>query len=277
MSRPTSRDLDSDSPSFRRLYTELGGPVPVRGMLHWQSFRAVCNEFPFERVVPVICKWSEFEEQQLRHWPWIAFAADQYGVERTRRHLGLRKEPKPKEVEDTLRGVCHDAKSLADRLAALRAWGNSPPSPSAPRRHEHIRQLYQFLMVYGVGAYIEPFGESAFEVFLLQEQFIHRLTNLSKGAEAAEAMLDKELIGRTRSTSDDSLYMLVSRCADIWPSLTGRPASVNKVHSVGRQDAEPDFVKFVRDIALLATGDEPTFSQIATAFRTHYREKKVPE
>ena len=46
---------------------------------------------------------------------------------------------------------------------------------------------------------------------------------------------------------------------------------------VGRQDAEPDFVKFVRDIALLATGDEPTFSQIATAFRTHYREKKVPE
>jgi hypothetical protein len=125
--------------------------------------------------------------------------------------------------------------------------------------------------------YNDLFCEGNFEVFLLQERFIDNVIELSRAAQAAETMLDKELIGRTRSTSDDSLYMLVSRCADIWLSLTDRPASVNKVYSVGRQDAEPDFVKFVRDIALLATGDEPTFSKIATAFRTHYREKKVPE
>ena len=114
------------------------------------------------------------------------------------------------------------------------------------------------------------------DAYMLGQEFIKKLINLSLAAEAALGRLDKELIGRTRSACDDSLYNLVSWSGEIWTSLMGRQPSVNKVDGKGRQDRRPDFVLFVCEIALLASRPEPTFDQVASAY-TRYCENKSPE
>ena len=49
----------------------------------------------------------------------------------------------------------------------------------------------------------------------------------------------------------------------IWQSLTGRKPSVNKVAG----ERKSDFATFVRELAKIAGGTEPTFKQVQTAFR----------
>src|SRR5262249_6575692 len=123
---------------------------------------------------------------------------------------------------------------------------------------------------------VDESPEALIRSYILGEDFFKRLIALSVAARTAAARLDKDLIARTRSASDDSLYNLVWRCAEIWTSLTDRPPSINKVTSGDRDDNRPDFVLFVCDIARLATCTEPTFNQVATA-RTRYLGKKRPE
>src|SRR5262249_23943362 len=124
---------------------------------------------------------------------------------------------------------------------------------------------------------VDQSGDAMIVSLVRGEEFIEQLITLSAAAEAAEGRLDEQLIGRTRPSSDDSLYNLLWRCAEIWNGLTGRPASVDKVASKSREDDRPDFLLFVCDVARMATGNEPTFKQVATAFRTPYRGEKSPE
>jgi hypothetical protein len=123
---------------------------------------------------------------------------------------------------------------------------------------------------------VDQSPEALLTSFVLGKDFVERLITFRAAAQTGLARLDKDLITRTRSASDDSLYNLVWRCAEIWTSLKGRKAGVNKVHRKGGEN-RPNFVLFVCDVAQLATGTEPTFDQVATAFRTCYSGKKIPE
>jgi len=164
-------------------------------------------------------------------------------------------------------------------LVTLHTWSVAPNSPSAPLRTPHLTWLREFLVqnaAIGPRADVDQSPEALLRSVMLGEDFMKRLVGLSVAAREAAARLDKNLIARTRSASDDSLPNLVGRCAKIWTSLTGRPTSINKVTSKSKNDSRPDFVLFVCDIARLATGTEPTFNQVATAF-TRYSEKKIPE
>jgi hypothetical protein len=205
-------------------------------------------------------------------------AASQYDFDRERRSK-LPNSPKPKDVEELLQKMGRDAESLTKSLVTLQEWSAAPESPSAPLRRAHLTWLHEFLVQNAAIAPrpdVDQSPDALLTSFILSEDFTKRLIALSVAARRAAARLDKDLITRTRSASDDSLPKLVGSCAKIWTSLTGRPASVNKVHRKSGDDI-PDFVRFVCDIARLATGTEPTFDQIATAFRTCHPGKKRPK
>src|SRR5262249_41619578 len=148
-------------------------------------------------------------------------------------------------------------------------------------RTPHLTWLREYLVqnaAIGPRPDVDESPEALLRSSILGQDFFKRLIVLSVAARAAAVRLDKDLLARTRSASDDSLPRLVGRLAEIWTSLTGRPRpSINKVTSGDRDDNRPDFVLFVCDIARLATGAEPTFNQVATAFRTRYPGKKCPE
>jgi hypothetical protein len=183
-------------------------------------------------------------------------------------------------VESLLRKVDRDAESLAENLVTLHNWSVAPDSPSAPLRTPHLTWLREFLVqnaAVGPRPDVDQNPEALLRSSILGQDFFKRLIALSVAARTAAARLDKKLLARTRSASDDSLPKLVGRSAEIWTSLTGWRPSINKVSSKKRDDNRPNFVLFVCDIAQLATGTEPTFKQVATAFRTLYPGKKIPE
>jgi hypothetical protein len=278
MSRPRLTFLKSGNSEVRRVYEEFGGPAPIRDDVDRTTLERACKEVPFRRVLPLIQRWSNSDETQLRHWPWIALAASQYAFERKRRSK-LPDGPKPKDVEALLRKVDRDAESLVQGLLTLQGWTDAPGSPSAPHRRSHLTWVHEFLLQNAAVSPrldVDQSAEALLNSFVLGQDFVKRLITLRAAAQTALARLDKDLIARTRSASDDSLYNLVWRCAEIWTSLKGRQASVNKVHRKSGEN-RPDFVLFVCDIARLATGTEPTFDQVATAFRTRYPGKKIPE
>jgi hypothetical protein len=279
MTRPRLTFLSSGNSDLRRVYEEFGGPASIWKRVDRTTLENACNEYPLPRLLPVIERWSSSDEKQHRHWPWIALAASQYDHDRKRRSK-LPDGPKPKEVENLLHKVDRDAESLAENLVTLQQWSVAPDSPSAPLRTAHLTWLHEFLVqnaAIGPRPEVDQSPDALLRSLILGEDFIKRLIALSVAARTAAARLDKDLIARTRSASDDSLPKLVGRCAKIWTSLRGRPASVNKVHRKSGED-RPDFVLFVCDIARLATGTEPTFDQVATAaFRTCHPGKERPE
>jgi hypothetical protein len=271
--------LKSGNSDLHRVYAKFGGPAPIWDGVDRTILDRACNEYRFRRVLPLIERWASSEEKQHRHWPWIALAASQYAFDRKRRSK-LPDGPKPKDVESLLRKVDRDAESLAESLVTLQNWSVAPDSPSAPLRTPHLTWLHEFLVqnaAIGPRPEVDQSPEALLRSFILGDDFLKRLIALSVAARKAAARFDKDLIARTRSASDDSLPKLVGRCAKIWTGLTGRRPSINKVSSKNRDDSRPNFVLFVCDIARLATGTEPTFDQVATAFCTCYPGKKIPE
>lgn len=91
-----------------------------------------------------------------------------------------------------------------------------------------------------------------------------RLYTLISGAQHCQNLFDQDLVSARERITIPGLRDLVGSLAAIWQSLTGRPASVEKVHS--REGETPDFVMFVQGVVTLAPETTvPTFSQVQTA------------
>jgi hypothetical protein len=203
-------------------------------------------------------------------------AASQYKHDRKRRS-DLPSGPKPKDVERLLRKVDRDAESLAESLVKLQNWSIAPDSPTAPLRRPHLTWLYEFLVqnsAIGPRPDVDQSPDGLLRSSILGVDFLQRLITLSVAARKAAARLDKELIARTRSASDDSLYNLVWRCAEIWTSLKGRQASVNKVHRKAERTDPTSFCLSVTLADLRRVRSQPS---TRSPPRTGYSGKKRPE
>jgi hypothetical protein len=95
------------------------------------------------------------------------------------------------------------------------------------------------------------------------------LVDVEVAAKAATQHVDKSLLERERSQSDQALPNFIFHCSVIWKSLTGRPPSAEKVHRNIRHDgpSDPDFLIFVQELAKSVEIAPPSRNQVATSLR----------
>src|SRR5262249_56687658 len=108
--------------SFRtdldRVYLELGGPARLRGRIDRNTFARCCNEFAWGKVEPPLHRFQKDGDTAKRHWPWVAFALDQYRFERKERQQnGVRLGPE--EIISLLDDIRRSTKELVSGLARL--------------------------------------------------------------------------------------------------------------------------------------------------------------
>jgi len=65
-----------------RVYSELGGPAPLRDDIDRKVFDSCCNEFFWSEVEPVMRRFQADRDLGRRHWPWVALVLSQYRLER---------------------------------------------------------------------------------------------------------------------------------------------------------------------------------------------------
>jgi hypothetical protein len=243
-----------------RVYLELGGPAPLRGRIDRITFARCCNDFSWCKVEPTLRRFQKDRDIAKRHWPWVAFALNQYRFERNqlqRRGATLN----PTEVVELLNDIRRSAKKLASSLGRLQEYSYSVGDPAAPFRRPHLGYLDQLISQATAGDPAAEVNEDpAYRLWVFSEKmlFSQRLSGIEAVAgEAAAKRVDRDLLKRKKGQADPALYNLGWRGAEIWSSLTGRVPSANRVN---RRDSgeEPDFVLFLQDLVRLAGGERPS-------------------
>jgi hypothetical protein len=250
-----------------RLYSELGGPAPLRDGIDRKAFEISCREFTWSQVELALRRFKECGDAARRHWPWIALALSQYRLERNRlqRH-GTKLHPG--EVVELLNDIRRSAKELANGLARLQEYSYSVADPTAPGRQPHLAYLDEFISQAAVGhlaSEVNQDPQHMARVFFGKQSLMQRLIDIEVAAGEARKRADAGLLKRKRGKADPSLHNFVWQSAKIWGSMTGRKASPHKVHAVDRDDS--DFVKFVQSLVRLAGGPKPSRKQIEISLK----------
>jgi hypothetical protein len=87
---------------FDKLCAEHGGPADLGITVKKNIFRGCCGEFPLGQVVPILRQFATDETTARRHWPWAAFAIDQYNFE-IKERAKYKDELKPKEIHELIK------------------------------------------------------------------------------------------------------------------------------------------------------------------------------
>jgi hypothetical protein len=251
-----------------RVYSELGGPAPLRDV-HRSAFSGPCQEFSWKVVELVLCTFQKDRDTARKHWPWAAFALDQYQFERREKEK-YSSELTPAEVVDLVGGISNSARELADRLAQLQEHANRIEDPAAKFRRGHLAYLDQLIAQAAAGhmaTTVNDDPEHMLRVSFAEMDFIRRLVDVETVANEGAKRVDRNFLHRGASQDDPALHNLVWRLAEVWTSMTGRKPSANKVHrqaDIDRQ--EPDFVQFVQHLVGLVDGaPKPSRKQIQTS------------
>jgi len=260
--------LSSFRTDLDRLYSELGGPAPLGNRIDRTTFARCCDEFDWGKVEPMLRRFQKDRDTGKRHWPWVAFALDQYRFERKERQQnGVRLNPG--EVISLMNDIERSAKELVSGLARLQTYSQAPGDPTAPLEKPHLRYLDQLISQAAAGALAAEVNKDPIHLLRVSREkmsFLKRLVGIQAvAAEAATRLVDKGLLKRKKGQADPALHNLVGRGAKIWSSLTGRVPSPNKVHRDSSE--EPDFVLFIQDLVRLAGGERPSRKVVEISLR----------
>ena len=178
-------------------------------------------------------------------------------------------EPTPTEILSLLDNIKSTAKKLAVLLRRVGQLGNRTKDVRNPHRRAHLEWIHKIFLQDPASPHpeIDKVPEISAQSRILRALLLVQLRELQVAAAIARHEVNPKLLQRQKPQRDPALYELVQHAAEIWESMTGRRASVNKVH---RRDGDtrPDFILFVTSIAKLAADYEPTATEITTAFNT---------
>src|SRR5262249_30096092 len=135
-----------------RVYSELGGPAPLRGRIDRNTFERCCNEFSWRKVEPALCRFQKDRDIAKKHRPWVAFALSQYHFEaKERQQNSVRLTPgevKSLIMNDTRRS----ARELTSGLAGLQIFSQGLGDPTAPLKNPPLRYLDHLISQAAAGA-----------------------------------------------------------------------------------------------------------------------------
>jgi hypothetical protein len=261
-------------PSLNSVPTELdklyedGGPAKLASKPpDKRKFKSACDEYPLQRIAPLLRPFRKEEQAIRRHWPWTAFALSRYLFEIEERNKDF-DERSPKEWKELLQAIAKGAHELATNLAEVQAAAHRLADPSAPLRRAHIAWFDELFARAAAGradsAEADHDSQMAMNHFAKQA-FLLLLADVERSAKSAVKNLDPSLLTRKRGQNNPALDHFVWLNAQMWESLTGRRASAHRLNSKDRED--PDFVLFVSDLAKLGQAPSPSRREIETSLR----------
>ena len=261
-------------PSLNSVPTELdklyedGGPAKLGNEpLDKRKFKSACDEYPLQRIAPLLRPFCNEERAIRRHWPWTALALSRYLFEIKERNK-YSDERSPKEWKELLQAIAKGAQKLATNLAEVEAASHRLADPAAPFRRGHIAWFDELFARAAAGradnAEADDDSQIAINHFA-KRAFLRLLVDVERSAESAIKILDPSLLTRTRGQNSPALDHFVWLNARMWKSLTGRRASAQRLNSNDRED--PDFVLIVSDLAKLGQAPSPTRREIETSLR----------
>jgi hypothetical protein len=151
-------------------------------------------------------------------------------------------------------------------LAEVQAAAHRLADPSARLRRAHIAWFDELFARAAAGRADSAEADDDSQIVVnhfAKRAFLLLLVDLERSAIAAVKNLDPSLLTRKRGQNNPALDHFVWLTARIWHSLTGRPASAQRLNSKDRED--PDFVLFVSDLAKLGQAPSPSRREIETS------------
>ena len=236
---------------------ELGGLVPLWDLDRRAVIRAA-ERFPLFQVEPAVARWAKETDEvwARRHWPWVALASDQWLFQHRYRSGVTLPEYRPGDVKAAFARIAKNAEAIAQDLADLQMATNNTVA-SAQHQPGHVGWLLTGVCLFqerdfstadkaAEGFTADEIATAMFAQIALTE----RLVRLSVAAGHFGEFADIDLLRRTKPGVDPVLPTYVGRLATIWESLSGRRASVGKVHRA--DDDRPVFVIFCQECASMA-------------------------
>jgi hypothetical protein len=256
---------------------KIGGPVPLCPF-EVRSLVRAAERFTLLDVGPLLRHWSKDGDiWACRHWPWAAYACQQWLFQHSYRVTHQFPDMRPTDVKDALKRIAKNADTIVQDLALLQMSANNGLT-AAKDQPGHIGWLLTFIGLSqdydlsAVDALKVGFNDAevAASVFL-QNGMAERLIRLGVSAEVAAKVANTSLLTRNKAGTDPMLPNFVLQLKAVWESLTDRTASVAKVHRTN--ESRPDFVIFCQSLAELAIGQAdvaiqpaaPTHDMIAAA------------
>ena len=231
-------------------------------------FKACCNEFPLGKVLPTLRQFTTDEISAQRHWPWAAFAIDQYNYE-IKERAKYTDELSPKQIHELLEQIEGAAHNLTAALTTLQALAFRLLDSSAPWRRAHLSWLNYFISQALADNVSNEVTGDLVTIDFKKLKFIKRLAQVEAVAKVAIDRVDKDLLERKRGQSNPALPNFAWRCGEIWKSMTGRKPSANKAERRGADSNNPDFVIFMRTLAKIGNAMVPSRREIETALKMH--------
>jgi hypothetical protein len=249
---------------FDKLCDEYGGPADLGTAVEKSVFRACCTEFPLSKVLPTFRQFTKDEVSARRHWPWAAFAINQYKYEINER-AKYTNELSPKKICELLGQVGGAAHDLIAALATLQSLAFRLHDHSAPGRRGHLSWLNYFISQALADNVSNELTSDLVTLDFKKLDFIKRLAQVEAVARRAVDRVDKDLLGRERGQLNPALPNFVWRCGIIWKSMTGRKPSTRRVERPDGDD--PKFVTFIKGLANIGNVKEPSRKEIETALQ----------
>jgi hypothetical protein len=261
-------------PSLNSVPTELdklyedGGPANLASEPpDKRKFKTPCDEYPLQRIVPLLQPFCKEERAIRRHWPWTALALSRYLFE-IKEWGQYPDERSPKEWKELLQAIAKGAHELETNLAEVQAATHRLTDPSAPLRRGHIAWFDELFARAAAGRVDSTEADDNSEMTMnhfAKQAFLRLLVDVERSAKSAIKNLDPRLLTRKRGQNNPALNHFVWLTARTWNSLTGRRASAQRLNSKDRED--PDFVLFVSALAKLGRAPSPSRREIETSLR----------
>lgn len=265
-SRPNVADPRPQFISIKSNYDklkELGGPADL-GISNL-NLPMYCDEYPINRVGPILARVQKDDIAVRRHWPWASMAISLYAHER-QEWTKYGAELQPKEVRGAINEIELAANRLQLALSRLHEISHRLRDPTAPSHRGHLAWIDAYMSQAAAGRVSKEVDESAGALLLAyggKNALIKRLAEIEAAAVVAAQRVDRELLNRERGQSDPALPNFVFRCGVVWGSLTGRPPNADK----RRDRRDPEFVVFLQELAKLANIHPPSRAQIETSLK----------
>jgi hypothetical protein len=272
---PSRISLSSVKSEYQKFCDSNGGPIEIDGFAE-VDYQHSCQDFPQIKFAPMIEKWQGDRTTGIRHWPAMAFAANDYRF-RQQEFARYGKPPSQSDIRDLLSTIASSARELHTALTKLQGFASQLSDGAVPLAIPHLVWIDQYIAQAAAGVFSTELVSdptAIAEFFCERTKLLERIIGVDAASTVSINRLDTSLLKRPPNTPDNrALRRLVSIAKPIWTSLTGRRPSTNKSNRNG--DDTPDFVRFVQELAQIGGGPDPSFKQVAVAFKSRLR--RTPE
>jgi hypothetical protein len=257
---PSRISLSSVKSEYQKFCDSTGGPIEI-DQFAGIDYRHCCRDFPQVEFTPIIERWQADKTTGIRHWPAMAFAANDYRF-RQQEFTRYGKPPSQSDIRELLSTIARSARELHAALTKLQGFASQLSDGAVPLAIPHLVWIDQYIAQAAAGVISTELAEdptAIAEFFCERTKLLERIIGVDAASTVSINRLDTSLLKRPPKTPENRpLRRLVSIAKPIWLSLTGRLPSTNKsMRKTG--DNVPDFVLFVQRLAQIGGGPEPTF------------------